>query len=271
MKPRLFCDLKLFFWWNQVILRDTSRSELCKLLQHSKSMKSSPRCQKLYSITTVISDIFCVVLTGLLDLLHTVFLCSEHFYTCWSKWQFSPEGGHAQSKYCAHDKTGKCNILQHLPLDCQFQRLLYQGHFQGLGMQFIFLSLLLLNVPQNTLLESIFAAIADMKRGFSTTEEQAVGDAAPRACLWPLLSLPVPTRVLCHSSLLPELPPAAKTALRSGHVLHTLCPYGCETLEDWGRFTPCLCHQKWSYTQSGQQQALWLQLGWFMPAWNLIL
>lgn len=151
--------------------------------------------------------------------------------------------------------------MQHLPLDCQFQRLLYQGHFQGLGMQFIFLSLLLLNVPQNTLLESIFAAIADMKRGFSTTEEQAVGDAAPRACLWPLLSLPVPTRVLCHSSLLPELPPAAKTALRSGHVLHTLCPYGCETLEDWGRFTPCLCHQKWSYTQSGQQQALWLQLG----------
>lgn len=87
------------------------------------------------------------------------------------------------------------------------------------------------------------------------------GDAAPSASLCPLLSLPVPTGVICHSGLLPELPPAAKTALRSGHVLHTLCPYGCETLEDWGRFTPCLCHQKWSYTQSGQQQALWLQLG----------
>lgn len=61
--------------------------------------------------------------------------------------------------------------------------------------------------------------------------------------------------------LLPELLLAAVAALQSGHILYMLCPYACETLEDWGRFTPCLCHQNQSYTQAGQQQAVWLQLG----------
>lgn len=164
--------------------------------------------------------------------------------------------------------------MQKLLAAHQLQILSYHGCSQGFGMQFMwsqsvihFSLIIIKECPQNTFLESNSAATAGEK-----------SRRAGRRCKTQSWSLPfaqpllfVPMGYLPDSGLLPELLLAVKAALWSWYILYMLHLYGYETLEGWGRFTPCLCHQKQSYTQSGQQQALWLQLWWIMPAWNLIL
>lgn len=148
----------------------------------------------------------------LVHLLLFVFLCSEHYYTHRSKWQFSPVGRHARDRYYAYSKMGKCSTLQrYLDQPDSFKDCCIKGtvrgwewSLHGLRAQPIFLPLLSLNAS----LESI-PRLSQTWRGLLNSRRREM--QRPE-----LGSAPCSASSLCahqsphHPGLLPELLLAAR-------------------------------------------------------------
>lgn len=215
------------FWKSQIVLRATSRNELCKSFPLNRSLRSSQRYQEFYRVTTAILDFF---LHGLV--MHVsafvafVFLCSEHYYTHWSKWQFSPVGRHAWDQYCAYNKMGKCSTLQRLSLPrSTASKTAVSRALWGAGNEVCMASEcnpVFSHYYHWTPLWKAFLSYHRREEGFSTAEGQEEGDAGPRAGLCPLLSL----FSLCSQESPPSRSPpraaaGSQTTLRSRHVLDT--------------------------------------------------
>lgn len=227
MKPGFFFSL-ICFWESQVMLRATGRSELCKSFPLNRSLGSSQRYQEFYSVLLLLVQIsFRMDLSCLsVYLLLFVFLCSEHYCTRWSKWQFSPVGRCARNQYRAYNRMGKCSTLQRLSLRRKTaSKTAVSRALWGAGNEVCTASEcnpFFSHYYHWTPFWKAFLSYQRCGEGFSTAEGREEWDAAPGAGLCPLLSL----FSLCSPDPLPSRsPPGAaagsQTTLPSGHVLDT--------------------------------------------------